>query len=88
MQNYIINTYNKIKMELQPEKIEIMRKYTPRGCPFNNYTMLDLLIDFINMYSWKLETGRTYTIIEFLNILNDIKAITYKNFYIELFEEG
>ena len=88
MQNYIINTYNKIKMELQPEKVETMKKYTPRGCPFKNYNMLDLLIDFINMYSWKLENNRAYTVIEFLNTLNDIKAITYKSFYIELFEKG
>ena len=52
-----------------------------RGCPFENYTAWDLLHDLEIMYSWKMEKGRSYTIIEFLDLCNDIHAAAYKEIY-------
>ena len=40
--------------------------YIPRGCPFKNYTLFDLLEDWINMYSWILDKGQKYSISDFV----------------------
>lgn len=79
MNNYIINTYTKVTLTLTPATVERLKKATPAGCPFENYTFFDLLTDLINMYSWKMDRGKNYTINHFLEITNDIHAITYKD---------
>ena len=48
---------------------------------------LDLLIDLITMYSWKMDRGRKYNIIHFLELTNDAHAETYKNAFTELVKE-
>lgn len=87
MTNYIINNYEKTQLQLNPATVDRLKKYAPAGCPFNNYSMLDLLIDLIKMYSWKMDRGRKYNITHFLELTNDVHAVTYKNAFIELIKE-
>lgn len=49
------------------------------GCPFKGYTVLNLLRDLFSMYDWKIETGHSYTISEFLTLCNDIHAEAYRD---------
>ena len=79
MNNYIINTYTKVTLTLTPATVERLKKATPAGCPFENYTFFDLLTDLITSYSWKLDTGKKYTISHFLELTNNIKAVIYKD---------
>lgn len=79
MNNYIINGYNNSHLTLNRATVDGLKNATPKGCPFDNYTLLDLLIDLINMYSWKLDRGKKYSINYFLEMTNDIKALTYKD---------
>lgn len=84
MKNYIICNYNKVSLNMEPATVERLKRYSPAGCPFKNYNMLDLLIDLLNMYSWKMDRGRQYSIIQFLDITNDIKAVIYKAAFMDL----
>lgn len=77
MNNYINVSYTKIHLELTPGTVETLSKYTPAGCPFDNYTMLDLLNDLVKNHAWTLENGRKYDIITFLKLSNNIKARVY-----------
>lgn len=43
--------------------------YTPRGCPFSNYTLLDLLKDLISAYSWKISRGEIMSVNAFIRLL-------------------
>lgn len=79
MKNYIICNYNKVSLNMEPATVERLKRCSPAGCPFKNYNMLDLLIDLLNMYSWKMDRGRKYSINNFLELTNDAHAITYKN---------
>ena len=82
MNNYIIygfNGYNKTHLTLTPATVEGLKKATPVGCPFDNYTLFDLLVDLIKMYSWKMDRGKKYTISHFLELTNNIKAVVYKD---------
>ncbi len=49
---------------------EIFSKYTPRGCPYRNYTLTDLLGDWVSMYDWRLEIGKEYSLPDFISLLS------------------
>lgn len=54
MNNYIIYGYNgyyNTHLSLTAATVEALKKATPAGCPFDNYTLFDLLMDLIKMYS-------------------------------------
>jgi hypothetical protein len=66
----------------------ILNEYMPKGCPFKNYTLYDLLTDMIYSYSWKIKGKITIT--EFIKLLQDegnIYMITYGNDILKLIEE-
>lgn len=84
MKNYIICNYEKVVLNMDPAAVENLKKCTPAGCPFKNYSMFDLLADLIKMYSWKMDRGRQYSIANFLDITNDIKAVIYKATFMDL----
>ena len=84
MENIIINNYYKTQLKLTPAAVERLKLYAPAGCPFTDYNFLDLLIDLIKMYSWKMEKGRNYKILDFLALTNDAHAIIYKSAFAEL----
>jgi len=87
MKNYIITSYKGPRLVLTPASAEALNKYRPRGCPFENYTMLDLLKDFAKMDSWILEKNKKYNILDFLDLITDIKARVYRAGFEELITE-
>ena len=67
----------------------ILNTYTPKGCPFDNYTLLDLVKDFIIMYGWKICRGQSMSLNDFIRLLQHDgieKAIVYGNDIISLVE--
>ena len=58
-----------------------LNSYKPKGCPFNEYTLLDLLQDWFKAYSWELSDKIT-TIENFIKMLQnngESKALVYGN---------
>lgn len=86
--NYIIHNYKEGKLVLTERTISNLRCVKPVGCPFIEYSLLDLLKDFVAMYSWKISGQRS--IKEFISQLIDEgyeKAIVYGNAIIESVSE-
>lgn len=76
--NYIINNYNENKIVLAKNAIELLKKYRPKDCPFSEYTLFDLLMDFTKMYSWEIYGQKS--IKEFIEMLQKEsvqKAVIY-----------
>ena len=53
-----------------------------KGCPFKNYTAIDLLHDLEAMYSWKVKPGIPMTIDEFMTLCHDIHAEAYRSIFV------
>lgn len=85
MNNYITKQANgNIFVSITTQAMENLRAYRPKGCPFKDYTMLDLLKDWINMYSWQI-TQRNISLVDFIkNINGDGKISVYGDSMIEL----
>lgn len=84
------NTSGIIKASISRDTAALLNRYTPKGCPFNDYTLLDLLRDFIQAYSWKITRGTTMSIRVFIKHLQCEgydKAMTYGDDIINLIEE-
>lgn len=69
-------------IEMHVEKI--MKKYKPKGCPFKDYSFLDLLEDLIKKNDWRLEYGKEYSLKDFLAECNDMYASTYGDALLEM----
>ena len=55
MENFIIVDFRgSTKVSITQKAMENLKSYRPNGCPFENYSMLDLLKDWVNMYSWQI----------------------------------
>lgn len=78
MENYIIIGIDGIvKCSISNNALENLKAYRPKGCPFENYSMLDLLKDWIQMYSWQL-IGK-FSLVDFLmKIKGDGKVELYR----------
>lgn len=66
-----------------------LSSYAPRGCPFVDYTMLDLVKDLIIMYSWKVDRGVTMSLTGFMKMLQEegvTYAVVYGNAVIDIVE--
>ena len=51
-ENYVVVTSGgTIRMTLTSSVKETLATYKPKGCPFGNYSMLNLLHDWLGMYS-------------------------------------
>ena len=51
-ENYIVVTScGTIRMTLTSRVKEILTESKPKGCPFGNYSMLNLLQDWLGMYT-------------------------------------
>lgn len=74
---------------LSGKTVEALSQYMPKGCPFKNYTLLDLLKDFVIMHSWKFPASLMSTS-EFVEkcAKYDIKAEIYGKDMINLLEEN
>ena len=80
MNNLIKKTPYSTKINLSHETVKNLKSYTPKGCPFQNYTLFDLLMDFIEMHSWKI--CGVLGVNDFIRVLQDEKydkAVVYGN---------
>lgn len=72
MINYIKKNYTGDKLILLKSTAEMLNNFEPKGCPFPNYTYLDLVKDLVYMYSWKIESDTS--LIDFISMLMDEEA--------------
>lgn len=63
--------------------------YKPNGCPFDGYSLLNLVGDLICMYGWKIHRGQSMSLSDFIRLLQRDrieKAIVYGDDIISLVE--
>lgn len=90
MNSYIEHTPKGTTAQISANAAENLSRYRPRGCPFKDYTLLDLLSDFIKMYAWKIYCEGKKSIEDFIRLLqaeNIIHAVVYGDSIIKLIEE-
>ena len=78
-----------LSVTISKQAAERLDSYTPKGCPHSDYTLLNLLRDFIQAYDWKIERGQTISLMDFIRLLqseNYAHAIVYGNDIIQLLE--
>lgn len=78
-----------LKISLSQQAAERLNSYIPKGCPHSDYTLLNLLRDFIQAYDWKITRGETMSLSDFIRLLqteNYVHAIVYGNDIIQLME--
>lgn len=46
-----------------------LNRLVPVGCPFKNYSMFDLLVDWITMYDWIIYGMGEISLVDFIEIL-------------------
>ena len=87
--NTITRRINGIDASISNKAAERLSEYVPRGCPFKDYTLLDLLKDLVRMYGYRLEWYQTMTMTEFIRYLMgiNIHAKVYGEAIIQLIEE-
>lgn len=78
MENYIIiKTDGTVKCSIDNNILKNLKAHKPKGCPFENYSMFDLLIDWVKMYSWQL-LGK-FSLLDFIRkIEGDGKVNLYR----------
>ena len=83
--NYIMVDFNGTTHVLILTKTkELLEKVKPSGCPFYDYSMFNLLSDWIQMYSWQMERNKKIPLAEFVRkIRTDGKRI-YKDSMINI----
>lgn len=82
----VVSLTGETRFTMNRETVEKLERFVPNGCPFEGYTLFDLLKDFIWAYSWKI-TSRKIGIAEFIRMLQkdgEIKAVTYGDAIINL----
>ena len=70
---------------------ERLDSYKPKGCPYSDYTLLDLLKDFIQAYSWEIDRGHTMSLSDFIRLLqaeNYAHAVVYGEAMVWRIEEA
>lgn len=78
-----------LKVSLSQQAAERLNSYTPKRCPHSDYTLLNLLRDFIQAYDWKITRGETMSLSDFIRLLqteNYVHALVYGNDIIQLME--
>lgn len=86
MKNFVMINYgDRTRGTIQSDIVNTLKRFKPRGCPFKDYTMFDLLTDWVQMYSWLLDRNREYSLTEFVNtIYSEGKVTTYVPAMLEL----
>lgn len=85
--NYIIVDFNgTTHVSILTKTKEFLEKVKPKGCLFYDYSMFNLLDDWIHMYSWQMERNKKIPLAEFVQkIRTDGKRI-YKDSLISILE--
>lgn len=87
MKNYIIVDFRgNIKVSITQKAMENLKTFKPKGCPFEDYSMLDLLKDWVNMYSWQIvNRNKQIPLVDFIKSINgDGKVLLYGESMINL----
>lgn len=59
--NYIIVDFNgTTHVSILTKTKEFLERVKPKGCPFYDYSMFNLLDDWIHMYSWQMERNKKF----------------------------
>lgn len=85
--NYIIIKYDgtsHVKMFTKTK--EFLQKVKPKGCPFCDYSMLDLLLDWVSMYSWQIERNKKMSLADFVRKIRTDGTYIYKDAMIRILE--
>ena len=80
-----------LSVTISKQAAERLNCYKPKGCSHSNYTLLDLLKDFIQAYSWKIDRGYTISLNDFIRLLqteNYAHAIIYGEAMMRIIEEA
>lgn len=87
--NTITRRINGIDASISNKAAERLSEYVPRGCPFKDYTLLDLLKNLVRMYGYHLEWYQTMTMTEFIwHLIGvDVHAKVYGEAMIQIIEE-
>jgi hypothetical protein len=83
--NYIIVDYSGTahgKIDIKTK--ELLKSVKPKGCPFYDYSMWDLLSDWIKMYSWQLERNKKIALEDFIRWIRVDGKEVYKDVMINL----
>lgn len=85
--NYIIVDFNgTAHVSILTKTKEFLERVKPKGCPFCDYSMFNLLSDWIQMYSWQMKKNKRIPLIDFVKeIRTDGKQI-YKDSMINILE--
>lgn len=77
MRSYIKASYTGNQLILSRAAAEMLNTFEPKGCPFSNYTLLDLLKDLYEMYSWRIQ--QDMSVMDFIEMLKEFsdKAQAY-----------
>lgn len=87
MENFIVVDFRgNTKVSITQKAVNNLKKFRPNGCPFENYSMLDLLKDWVNMYSWQMvQRNKQIPLAYFIkNINGDGKVLLYGQTMIDL----
>ena len=79
-----------LSVTISQQAAERLNSYTPKGCPHSDYTLLNLLRDFIQAYDWKITRGETMSLSDFIRFLqseNYAHAVVYGNDMMRIIEE-
>ena len=79
-----------LSVTISKQTAERLDSYIPKGCPHSDYTLLDLLRDFISAYNWKIERGHTMSLSDFIRQLqaeNYANAVIYGEAMMRIIEE-
>lgn len=80
-----------LSVTISKQAAERLNCYKLKGCPHSDYTLLDLLMDFIQAYSWKITRGHTMSLSDFIRLLqaeNYAHTIVYGNDMMQIIEEA
>lgn len=90
MENYIYRKRNNsVKVSVLRKTAEMLKRYIPKGCPFSDYSLWDLLKDLVWENDWRIEYNKQINIMDFIRMLqadNNVYAVTYGNAIIEILE--
>ena len=85
--NYIMVDFNGTTHVSKKKKTkELLEKVKPSGCPFYDYSMFNLLSDWIQMYSWQMERNKKIPLAEFVRKIRTDGKWIYKDSIINILE--
>ena len=86
--NYIeVNCDGTVHMSISVKAKEDLEKFRPRGCSFSNYSMFDLLKDWVRMYSWQVDSNKQIPLVDFVRKIRTDGKYIYKNAIIQMLEQ-